>query len=155
MLHVILVGDEQSALGLLERLLITIGNIEIVGMFTKPDEAIDKLLQERVNVVFLDIEMPGLKGIEVAEHIKAIDPGIDVVFVTAYHHYAVKAFELNATDYVLKPTTAERLSKSIARIMSKQSAGKQQKFRKERQTRKSQIICPANVQYQSLFIRQK
>ncbi|RXZ83813.1 response regulator [Paenibacillaceae bacterium] len=126
MLRVILVGDEQPALDLLEKLLITIGNIEIVGMFTKPDEAINKLLQERTNVVFLDIEMPGLNGIEAAEHIKAIDHGIDVVFVAAYHHYAVEAFELNVIDYVLKPTTAERLSKTIARIMSKQSAGKQE-----------------------------
>ncbi|TVX99892.1 response regulator [Cohnella terricola] len=141
MLRAILVDDEQPSLDLLERLLITIGNIEIVGMFTKPDEAINKLLQERINVVFLDIEMPGLNGIEAAEHIMAIDPGIDVVFVTACHHYAVEAFELDAIDYVLKPTTAERLSKTIARIMAKQSAGKQEKFKKERQTRKSRFIC--------------
>ncbi|BFT69535.1 response regulator [Paenibacillus sp. P36] len=138
MLRAILIDDEQPALDLLEKLLITIGNIEIVGTFTKPGEAISMLLQERMDVVFLDIEMPGLNGIEAAEHIMAIDPGIDVVFVTAYHHYAVEAFELNAIDYVLKPTTVERLRKTIARTMSKQSAGKQENAG---QTSKSTFIC--------------
>ncbi|MBA2936983.1 response regulator [Paenibacillus sp. CGMCC 1.16610] len=138
MLRAILIDDEQPALDLLEKLLITIGNIEIVGTFTKPGEAISMLLQERMDVVFLDIEMPGLNGIEAAEHIMAIDPGIDVVFVTAYHHYAVEAFELNAIDYVLKPTTVERLRKTIARTMSKQSASKQENAA---QTSKSTFIC--------------
>ncbi|MCY9662280.1 response regulator [Paenibacillus chondroitinus] len=138
MLRAILIDDEQPALDLLEKLLITIGNIEIVGTFTKPGEAISRLLQERMDVVFLDIEMPGLNGIEAAEHIMAIDPGIDVVFVTAYHHYAVEAFELNAIDYVLKPTTVERLRKTIARTMSKQSAAKQENVG---QTSKSTFIC--------------
>ncbi|MEC0269506.1 response regulator [Paenibacillus anseongense] len=141
MLRAILIDDEQPALDLLKKLLMTIGNIEIVGTFTKPGEAIHRLLQERVDVVFLDIEMPGLNGIEAAEHIMAIAPGIDVVFVTAYNHYAVEAFELNAIDYVLKPTTVERLSKTIARILSKQSADKQEKFNNAGQTSKSTFIC--------------
>ncbi|OPH56000.1 hypothetical protein BC351_29345 [Paenibacillus ferrarius] len=141
MLRAILIDDEQPALDLLEKLLITIGHIEIIGTFTKPDEAVNRLLQERVDVVFLDIEMPGLNGIEAAEHITKINPGIDVVFVTAYNHYAVEAFDLNAIDYVLKPTKVERLSKTIARIMSKQSAGKQEKFNNARQTSKSKFIC--------------
>ncbi|WP_052487628.1 LytR/AlgR family response regulator transcription factor [Gordoniibacillus kamchatkensis] len=79
MLRAILIDDEQPALDLLEKLLITIGHIEIVGTFTKPYEAVNMLMQERMDVVFLDIEMPGLNGIEAAEHIMAIDPGIDVV----------------------------------------------------------------------------
>lgn len=141
MLRAIIIDDEQPALDLLEKLLVRIGNVEIVRTFTKLDDAITLLSQERINVVFLDIEMPGMNGIEAAEHMMTIDPVIDVVFVTAYNHYAVEAFELNTIDYVLKPTTVERLSKTIARIMSKQSVGKQEEINHAGQTSKSKFIC--------------
>lgn len=124
MLRAMLIDDEQPALDLLEKLLATSGHIEVVGTFTVADEAVNRLRQENVDIVFLDIEMPGMSGIEAAEQMVAIDPGIDVVFVTAYNHYANEAFELNAIDYVLKPTTAGRLGKTVERIVSRRRTDK-------------------------------
>ncbi|OXM82989.1 response regulator [Paenibacillus rigui] len=122
MLRAILVDDEKPALDLLEKLLSATGHFGNVGMFTKPDEAVEWLKKETVDIVFLDIEMPVMNGIETAEHIMAIDPGIDIVFVTAYNQYAIDAFEVNAVDYVLKPTTAGRLGKTIERILLRRGA---------------------------------
>ncbi|WP_248928305.1 response regulator [Paenibacillus hamazuiensis] len=119
MLRAILVDDEQPALDLLEKLLSASGHIGISGMFTKPDEAVKWLKRETVDIVFLDIDMPGMNGIEAAEHMTAIDPGIEIVFVTAYNQYAIDAFEINAVDYVLKPITAGRLGKTVERIVSR------------------------------------
>jgi len=76
-------------------------------------EALALIEREKPDVVFLDIQMPELTGLEVGERVSA---KTKVVFVTAYDHYAVQAFESEAIDYVLKPVTEERLSKTLARL---------------------------------------
>lgn len=117
MLRVMLVDDEEPVLNLMERLLVSNVNIEIAGKFTRPEEAISRIQTEHVDVVFLDIQMPGMNGIEAAECLIRADPRIDIVFVTAYNQYAIEAFELNAADYVLKPPSSVRLNKTIERLI--------------------------------------
>ncbi|MFC5471300.1 response regulator [Cohnella suwonensis] len=117
MLRAILVDDEEPVLNYMERLLGANGNVEIVGKFIRPEEAIDRVRIEQIDVVFLDIQMPGMTGIEAAEYLMESAPRIDIVFVTAYNQYAVEAFELSAVDYVLKPPTADRLNKTIERLL--------------------------------------
>ncbi|UUZ92240.1 response regulator [Paenibacillus sp. P25] len=141
MLRAMLIDDERPALDLLEKLLTASGHIEIVGAFTESDEAVNRLKQENVDIVFSDIEMPGMSGIEAAEQLLTINPGIDVVFVTAYNQYAIEAFELNAIDYMLKPITAGRLGKTVERIVSKRSTVRSDPFPAQAQADKSGFVC--------------
>ncbi|WP_312470538.1 response regulator [Neobacillus sp.] len=112
----ILVDDEQLALDFLERQLNKIGNIEVCGKFVNPLVGKEKIIQEAVDVVFLDIHLPEINGLELAEQILEEKPEVIIVFVTAYDEFAVNAFELNALDYLVKPIRAERLAKTITRI---------------------------------------
>ncbi|MGG1516110.1 response regulator [Paenibacillus oryzisoli] len=118
----ILIDDERHALLQLQWMLEKEADIEIVGVYQQAAEGLSHLSRERVELVFLDLEMPGMGGLEAAETIAALDDEIRVVFVTAYSTYALEAFNVNALDYVLKPidpsrfaTTLERVRKSVAR----------------------------------------
>lgn len=115
-MKVILIDDELSALIYLEKVLQKIEQIEIIGQYIDPFEAIDKVLSDKPDVVFLDIVMLGINGIEIAEKIQYYLPHVHIVFVTAFDEYAVQAFELNAIDYVLKPIKLSRLKKTIQRV---------------------------------------
>jgi two-component system LytT family response regulator len=117
MLRVFLVDDEEPILNLMEKLLVINGNIEIAGKFTRPEEAIDRIQKEQIDVVFLDIHMPGMKGIAAAGYLMEAAPETDIVFVTAYNQYAIDAYKLNAIDYLLKPPTEERLNKTIEHLL--------------------------------------
>lgn len=112
----ILIDDELSALIYLEKELHKIGSVNILGKYTNSSEAIVEVLHKKPNIVFLDIEMPGISGIEVADEIQSSLPNINIIFITAFDEYAVKAFELNAVDYILKPIKHNRLKKTIQRI---------------------------------------
>lgn len=115
----ILIDDEKYALWELEHLLKPHTEIEIAGMFTNPFEALDEIGKLNPQVVFLDINMPQLKGTDVASKILDKSPGTQIVFVTAYNQYAIEAFELHALDYLLKPVSEERMAKSVERILLK------------------------------------
>ncbi|WP_169084690.1 response regulator [Paenibacillus sp. PL91] len=112
----ILIDDEKPALLQLERLLVADGRIEIRGKFTTFAEGKVHLAQEKADIVFLDIEMPDINGLEAAEYIQQMDSAITIVFVTAFSEYAVEAFEVQALDYLLKPVYPARLAKTIDRI---------------------------------------
>jgi two-component SAPR family response regulator len=112
----ILIDDERLALNHLEKRLAKLGQVEIVGKHMDPRKGIEQIGQEDVDVVFLDIHMPELNGLELAEQLLAIKPFLNIVFVTAYDHFAVQAFELNALDYVVKPVSMERLKKTTQRV---------------------------------------
>jgi two-component system, LytTR family, response regulator len=118
-LKAILVDDERLALHYLEKLLRECGGLEIVGRYQNPRRALDELPQVKPDVIFLDVEMPELNGIETAEEVLRLSPETDLVFVTAYDEYAVKAFELNALDYVLKPVQRDRLIKTVQRLIDR------------------------------------
>ncbi|NQX63729.1 response regulator [Paenibacillus qinlingensis] len=116
MIRVMLIDDEEDALDLLEILLGQIGNINIVGRYMNPIQAIEALANSPVDAVFLDIQMPGMKGTEAARTIRSMIPLLPIVFTTAYAEYAVEAFEIQSTDYLLKPFTIQRLQNTVERL---------------------------------------
>jgi len=116
MIRVMLVDDEENAMDVLEILPGEIGPFEIVGRFTNPLEAVRAFKPAVCDAVFLDIDMSGLSGMELARMFRDIDPGIEVVFTTAYSQYAIEAFDLGSTDYLLKPIRKDRLEKAVSRI---------------------------------------
>lgn len=120
MLNAILIDDERPALRVLEYHLKAYPDINVIASFSNPLEAIEKIEEMKPHTVFLDIEMPQLRGIDAASVILDKSPGTDIVFVTAYEQYAVRAFELHAMDYILKPVHEERLKKTIERLLVKQ-----------------------------------
>ena len=115
-LRAFLVDDEPLALKRLARLLEGSGRVEIVGRATDPAKALAQLATDAVDVVFLDIHMPALSGLQVAERLPA---KAMVVFTTAYEQHAVAAFEVNAVDYLLKPIVRERLHATLDRLAAR------------------------------------
>jgi two-component system LytT family response regulator/two-component system response regulator LytT len=109
----LLVDDEALARQQLREALASEPNINIIGEASNGLEAIEMIARLKPDLVFLDIEMPGLNGFEVINSLKQCP---HIIFVTAYDQYAIRAFEVNAVDYLLKPVTAGRLHKSLARI---------------------------------------
>jgi DNA-binding LytR/AlgR family response regulator len=112
-IRTLLVDDEDLARAALRRELEPSADIEIVDEAVNGVEAIEKIGELRPDLVLLDIEMPGFDGFEVVQHLS--DPPV-IVFVTAYDEYAVRAFEANAVDYLLKPVQPERLERALARV---------------------------------------
>ncbi|WP_027722990.1 LytR/AlgR family response regulator transcription factor [Maridesulfovibrio zosterae] len=112
----ILIDDETPALDELSFLLSDFKDIEIIGTATSASQGIKMISEECPDLVFLDIQMPGKNGFHVLQEIMQYPEPPLVVFATAYDEYALRAFEENAVDYILKPLSAERLAKSIARV---------------------------------------
>jgi len=117
MMRVYLVDDEALALKRLERLLA--GKAEVVGLSTDPAAAIGEIERLRPDVLFLDIQMPELTGFQLLERLER--PPM-VVFTTAYSEFALKAFEVESVDYLLKPIDPEALDRALGRL-EKRSAG--------------------------------
>jgi len=117
--RVIVVDDEKKALERFKRLITEEENIILMDVFTNPHEAIQFLKREKVDIVFADIEMPEINGLELADQIAEINPGIDVVFVTAYSQYALQAFQVHAVGYLLKPLEIEDIRKQMNKIIER------------------------------------
>jgi two-component system LytT family response regulator len=108
-----LVDDEELPLSSLERMLRETRRVEIAGASTDPAVALAEIQRLRPDALFLDIHMPQLDGFQL---LAALPSPPLVVFTTAYDHHAVRAFEVNSVDYLLKPVNSERLLESIARL---------------------------------------
>lgn len=119
MINVVNIDDEELAVYNLANYLSKFSEINLIGSFTKISDFLDCLRNNEVHLVFLDIEMPELNGLELAAKLIEEFPTIQIVFVTAYNEYAVDAFELEALDYVLKPINEERLQKTIEKVLKK------------------------------------
>ena len=116
-MRALIVDDERLARKELMKLLEEHPSIEIVGEAANADEA-DKMIEElNPDLLFLDIQMPGRTGFQLLESLDSVPL---VVFTTAYDEFALKAFEVNALDYLLKPITAERLSDAVHKIQEKE-----------------------------------
>ncbi|MBC5635354.1 response regulator [Ornithinibacillus sp. BX22] len=116
-MKVILIDDEHLALTRLEHLFAEyIDEIEVVGAYQNASQALKEIEVISPDVVFLDIEMPGMNGLELAGKIQEINHHIEIVFVTGYNEYAIEAFELFAFDYILKPILGNRLRKSLTQL---------------------------------------
>jgi len=116
MIRVILVDDEEHALDMLDIWLSEIGSVEVVGICMNPLQALEEVRRQQPDAVFLDIDMPGMNGMEAARKIKGIDPETQIVFTTAHANYTLEAFELHSLDYLLKPFPLERLRNTVQRI---------------------------------------
>ncbi|MEM8996419.1 MAG: response regulator [Acidobacteriota bacterium] len=113
-LRVIVVDDEAPARDLLCEMLGDAGHVEVIARCANGFEAVKAVTEMAPDVLFLDVHMPKLDGFEVLELLGTEAP--PVVFTTAYDHYAIKAFEIHAVDYLLKPFTEERLAEALSRL---------------------------------------
>ena len=113
MIRAYVVDDERLAVQRLTRLLEETTRVKIVGSTTDSGEALAFLRANEVDVVFLDVQMPGLTGFELIEK---LDRDVAVVFTTAYDRYALEAFTVNSIDYLLKPIEPERLARAIEKL---------------------------------------
>lgn len=118
-MKVIIVDDERPLLNELEKMLGQQEGIDVVGAYTDPLEAFREAEYTKPDAAFLDIEMRGLNGIDLAKRLLRKLPELDIIFVTAFNHYATEAFEANAVDYLLKPIRPERLNKALKRLGKK------------------------------------
>lgn len=116
MFNAIIIDDEKPALDVLKLLLEKTGQICVAGSFLSAADALAEMQNQKPDVAFLDIEMPDISGLELAE--KIIDSGLDIeiVFVTAYDKYALEAFRVNAIDYILKPFSLDDITQAITRL---------------------------------------
>jgi two-component system LytT family response regulator len=119
-LTAVLVDDETPARALLKEYLSAHRDVVVAGECANGFEAVKTITELRPDVVFLDVQMPKLDGFEVLE---LLDPGPVVVFCTAYDEYALKAFEVHAADYLLKPFGRERLAEALARVRARRVEG--------------------------------
>ncbi|MBC2727055.1 response regulator [Desulfosporosinus sp.] len=133
MIRIAAVDDEMHVLERFQRMIEESKELELCGLFETGEQLLDYLAKESLDAVFLDIEMPGVNGLQLSEQILDLNETIDIVFVTAFNQYAVEAFERQAMDYILKPLTEERLGKTVRRLL--------QTKRTVRQSNKPFIQC--------------
>jgi len=115
----VIVDDERLARNKLRSLLAQHPQISLVGEADGVDSAVETIERTRPEVVFLDIQMPGKSGFELVNHVNL---PLKIIFVTAFDEYAIRAFEVNALDYLLKPVNPERLAKAIERLATPPTA---------------------------------
>jgi two-component system, LytTR family, response regulator len=112
----IIIDDEKLARDLLREYLESFDTIELIAECAKGTEAVDKINKMKPDLIFLDVQMPGMNGFDVLEE---IDHEPYVIFTTAYDQYAIKAFEKNAVDYLLKPLDEERFRLAVNRVLKR------------------------------------
>lgn len=120
-LRVVIVDDEAPARSRLRDLLadcVASLPLEIAGEAASGPQALEMIERQRADVVLLDIRMPGMDGIETAQHLRKLERPPAVIFTTAYDAYALKAFEVHAIDYLLKPIRAARLLEALSAARS-------------------------------------
>ena len=117
MIRVAAVDDEMHVLERFERMVLENRELELCGLFETGEQLLSYLKEHPLDAVFLDIEMPGVNGLQLSEQILNLSENIDIIFVTAFNQYAVEAFELHAIDYIMKPLTEERLGKTVKRLL--------------------------------------
>ncbi len=112
-MRTLIVDDERLARQELKNLLSSMDDIEIIGEAANSDEAVEIIEDKRPDLVFLDIQMPGKNGFQLLEELTFVPR---VVFVTAYDEYAIKAFDVNALDYLVKPVNPDRLNEALNKV---------------------------------------
>lgn len=116
-MKIAIIDDEQLALQRLHRILTELG-YENITISSNPDIIFD----EKYDLLFLDIDMPSIKGTELAKKIKSIYPEINIIFQTAYSEFALEAFDIGSIDYILKPTEKSRVLQAISKVSKKTPA---------------------------------
>lgn len=121
MMKVIVVDDEVLTAEHICRLLGKSG-VEVLAYYSNPFEALEKIELLKPDALFLDIEMPEMSGLELAERVHAHGYECEIVFITAYNQYAIEAFSVNALDYLLKPVVAEDIMRAVERVNKRRAA---------------------------------
>lgn len=116
MMRVMILDDEQLVLNHLKEILSQFEDVEIVYESTSAREALRHFDEVNPEVIFADIEMPEMNGVELAERIFGMNPASKLIFVTAYEQYAIEAFRVNAFDYILKPVTTSKISHTLNKL---------------------------------------
>ncbi len=140
MIKTVIIDDEKFCIEVLESLLTThYPDIQITGSFTDPIQAITFIQSQTPDVVFLDINMPGMNGFDVLDNLMPFT--FKVVFTTAYDNYAIKAMRYGAIDYVMKPIAAEDLVGTMTRVLEEKKKADNARLHNERNTnRKISIV---------------
>ncbi|MEJ2452426.1 MAG: response regulator, partial [Gammaproteobacteria bacterium] len=112
-MKIVIIDDEPLARRRLISVIQELSNAEVVAEGSNGAEAVSLCQSHAPDVVFLDIRMPGMTGIEAAQHINKLEAPPAIIFTTAYDDYAISAFETHAVDYLLKPIRKERLSDAL------------------------------------------
>lgn len=120
-MRAVIIDDERLAVLRLQQVLEQWEEVEVVGAFTRYAELLNEFPRLKPDVVFLDIDMPGMNGLELASVLLEMDEQVDIIFITAYDQYALEAFRVNAIDYLLKPIDEGILAKTLRR-MTKRNA---------------------------------
>jgi two-component system LytT family response regulator len=116
-LKVVIIDDEKVMHLIMKRMLAKVDAIEIVGNFEETTAAFSYLVNHEVDLIFLDISMPGENGLEFAKRLRESCMLMRLVFVTSYKEYAPSAFDVHAYDYIVKPVEQHRLHKTVQRVL--------------------------------------
>lgn len=123
MIKVIIIDDEPLSREIVKSYLVAYKNVEIVAECNDGFEGVKAIMQHQPELIFLDIQMPKINGFEMLELIEQTPA---VIFTTAFDEYAIRAFESNATDYLLKPFSEERFRKAVDKFLEKSGANQQE-----------------------------
>ncbi|MBD3667888.1 MAG: response regulator transcription factor [Kangiella sp.] len=124
MISVLIVDDEQPARQRLRRLLDEHPQLDVVGEADNGQTALELIEQQQPDLIFLDISMPVMNGMQVAKQLNQQPHQPHIIFTTAYDEYALQAFDVDAQDYLLKPIRQERLSKALQKLERQPTSGK-------------------------------
>jgi len=126
LIRALVIKDEKIGRDRIKRLLSSIEKIEIIGEAENGEDAIEMINRLKPDLIFLDIHLPEIKGTDLVQYLTHIP---QIIFTTAYDSYAIKAFELGAIDYLLKPLTVEKLKRAISRVNFKNNQNTKQKIK--------------------------
>lgn len=118
MVTAFIIDDDKPSIKILEFFLTDYSEVTVTSSFTDPVEALEAFKKASPQIVFLDINMDRMNGMEVAKQIRLTHPDTAIVFTTAYDSFAVEAFEVNAADYIVKPILKDRFDKTMDRLLS-------------------------------------
>lgn len=118
-IKVMLIDDELIAINRINHLLKHIPEIEVTAKITEVEKAFEIILVNEPDLIFLDVEMPGITGLELAEELHKNQIFSKVIFVTSHNHYAIEAIKQNAFDYILKPVSLSVLKEAVERFQAK------------------------------------
>jgi DNA-binding LytR/AlgR family response regulator len=118
----IIVDDEPPAIRVIEKFISQLKDLELIASSSNALEGLELIQQNQPDIVFLDIQMPDLTGIQLS---KLIDPNVNIIFTTAYPQFAVEGFELNAVDYLLKPIAFPRFIEAVEKVKKQKTLVKE------------------------------
>ena len=147
----IIIDDERLARNELKKLLLEFPEIEVIEEATNAKEGIEKIEMLNPDLIFLDIQMPGKTGFDMLQELDRIP---QVIFTTAYDEYALKAFEVNALDYLMKPIEPKRLADALQKLIQaeEKELAAQQAFSRGLLTENDQVFVKDGETLRSTFI---